>query len=120
AARSASKPTGTGPLAGGPRASADRARRRQPLLAAVLRNRPGENAGGFRRTGRSAQPPRAARLAGHGIRAHWLGRQGHAASDRYLGDVSTGISRDHIFARARSRESPARTRPAPAPDRRDD
>ena len=40
-------------------ASADRARRGQSLLAAVLRHRPGEDAGGFRLAGRTALATRS-------------------------------------------------------------
>ena len=43
--------------------------------------------------GRSRPPSRAARLAGHRVRAHGLGHQGHAAPDRHLGHLPPVVAR---------------------------
>ena len=70
-----------------PRASADRPRRGQPLLAAALRHGPGQDGRGLRRPGRAAQPPRAARLAGRRVPRERLGREGPHEADRHVGHL---------------------------------
>ena len=69
---------GSGAVAGGSGESADRARDGESLLADVLRRRAGEDGGGFRVAGRVAVASGVARLAGDGVRAHRLGREGAA------------------------------------------
>ena len=89
----AAEPPGARALAGGPVASAHRARGREPLLADVLRQRHREDVGGLRLAGRAAGASGAARLAGHGVRPHGLGREGHAAADRDLGHLPAVLAR---------------------------
>ena len=65
----AGQPARPGAVAGRSGEPADGPRHGQPLLAEVLRHRPGEDRRGLRRPGRAAQPPRIARLAGRRVRA---------------------------------------------------
>ena len=112
---SARGPAGAGEVAGGSGASADGARGGEPLLADVFRHWHCEDGGGFRIAGRSAEPSRAAGLAGHRIHAHELGRESHAAADRDFGDLPAIVARDAGVARAGSGEPAAGARPAIPP-----
>ena len=103
-----------------PEPSAHRARGRKPLLAGIFRDRPGQDGRGLRFAGRSSQPSGTARLAGHRIRPHRVGHQGHAAPDRDVGHLPPAIAGAGRVARTRSGESAAGARPATPLDRRDD
>ena len=74
------------------REPADVARHREPALADALRHRHREVGGGFWRTGRVADTPRVARLAGHGVRSHRLEPEGHAQADRDVGHVPAVVA----------------------------
>ena len=101
------QPAGPGRWLVEPGTSADRAGDRQPLLADVLRHRPGQDGRGLRLARRIAQPSRVARLAG-AIRefvGQRLGRQGAAAADRDLGHLSAIVGRHARAAGARDPEN---------------
>ena len=102
------------------RKSADRARHREPLLADVLRHRHGEDGRGLRRAGRMAVASRTARLAGHRIRPHRLGREGDAEADRDERDLPAVVESHAGAGGARSGEPAARARTALPPARGDD
>src|SRR5690242_5961184 len=78
----AGEPVGPGALAHGPRESAHRARHSESILGDAVRSRPGEDAGGFRLTGRMAYPPGSARLAGDRVRSERLGHPSCAEDHR--------------------------------------
>ena len=63
----AAQPSRPGEVACVAGTSADGARGRQSLLAAVLRRRPCQDGGGLRLSGRAAEPSRVARLAGGAV-----------------------------------------------------
>ena len=107
-------------MAGGSGESADRSRRREPLLADVLRHGHREDRRELRLAGRTAQPSRAARLAGDGIHSHRLGRESDAAADRHLRDLPAVFARNAGTAGARSGEPAACARSAFPPAGRDD
>ena len=109
-------------MAGRSRASADRPRDRESLLADVLRHRPGQDGRGFRH--RRASCP-AIRNCSTGWRSSsttpaqspvtgsaGLGREGPAQADRHVGHVSAVVARHARAAGQRSREPPAGPRPA--------
>ena len=86
------EPAGPGALAGRSVESADGARHGEPVLADVLRHRPREDRRGLRLAGRVAVASGAARLAGDGVRAHRLGREGAAEDDRDERDLPAGLA----------------------------
>src|SRR5260370_5713 len=97
------------------RKSAHRARDREPLLANVFRYGHCEDHGRFRITGRVAIAPGIARLAGHGIRPHRLGREGDAEAHRDQRHLPPVIESQPGSVAARPRESVAGTRSALEP-----
>ena len=116
----AAQPADAGEVARRSATSADRARRREPLLADVLRRRPRQDAGGLRRAGRAAVASGAARLAGDRVRPDRLGRPRDAAADRDVGDLPAVVEGDAGAAREGSGEPAARARPARPAAGRDD
>src|SRR5689334_16077148 len=102
------------------REPADGARDGEPLLGAVLRRRPGEDAERLWHAGRAAEEPGIARLAGDGVRAagvgcrpgRRMGRQGPLPADRHQRDVSPVVESDPGSVRARPGKPFARARAA--------
>ena len=83
------------------------ARHYEPVLADVLRNRPGEDDRRLRHAGRVAEPSGAARLAGYGVRALGVGREGDAEADCDERDLPAILEGACRTARARSGEPAA-------------
>ena len=117
-ARPAGQPAGPGPVAGRPGQPAGRPGDGQPVLAAVLRHRDRQDGQRLRHPGRMAQPPRAARLAGHRVRRPAAGTSRRCqklivTSAAYRQDSKA----EPALARGRPREPAAGPGPA-APARR--
>ena len=93
ARRSTERPAGSGHVAGRSRASADRTRHRQSVLAAVVRRRAGEDGRRFRFAGRSAQSSESARLAGRPVHRRRLGCEEDDEADRDVGHLSADVAR---------------------------
>ena len=77
-----------GPLARRSEQSADGARGRESLLAALFRRRPRRDRERLRHPGHAADASRTARLAGHRVHRPRLEHEGDAPADRHLGDLS--------------------------------
>ena len=88
------RPAGVRPLARRARPSAHRPRGGEPLLADVLRDRPGQDVGELRAAGGVPQPSRAAGLAGDDLHRLRLGRQGAAAGHRDQLHLPPGVESD--------------------------
>jgi mono/diheme cytochrome c family protein len=86
--RRAAQPSGARPLARRSRQPPDGARRREPLVADVLRLGHRPHGRGLWSPGRAAQPPGTARLAGRGLRPRRLGRQALPEDRRHERDLT--------------------------------
>ena len=116
AGRSVERPSGVRPLARPAGPPAHRPRGREPLLADVLRDRPGQDVGELRVAGGVPQPSRAAGLAGDDVHRFRLGRQGVAAGHRDQLDLPPGVESDAGGDRGGSGEPPPGAWTAPAHD----
>src|SRR5262245_35765922 len=106
-------------MAGGPGQSADHAGGGEPFLAVAVRERLGEDGGGFRLAGRAAAESGVARLAGFGVRGEGMGRQGAAQDGGHERDLPAVVEGYAGAGATRSGESTARARSATATIRRD-
>src|SRR5689334_4875778 len=99
-------------MAGQPGSSADRASRRQPLLADGVWDGAGEDCRGFWNTGRAAVASRTAGLACDRIYPYRLGYKGDDAPARHLRGLSTIFQGDASDAGEGSGEPSAGARAA--------
>ena len=104
-----------GALAGLGRASAHRARRRQPPVADSVRDRPGRQRRGLRRPGRVALPRATPGLARSRARRKRVGHQSHAARDGALEDLQAGVAGRRPGPGTRSAQSSVGARVAQSP-----
>jgi hypothetical protein len=89
----AGQPPDAGPLAGRPGQPADGARGRQPAVGRNLWRRRRGDQRELRPAGGAAVSPRAARLAGHGVRPHRLGHQARTPAAGDVGHLPPVVAR---------------------------